>query len=59
MKQGVREVGVIARFRYNDLKEVGVVAVDAGPMQIEWSGGMACRCTVSVRGTHLFFEQEA
>jgi FixJ family two-component response regulator len=37
--RGVRKLGVIARFRYNDLKEAAVVAADAGPMQIEWSVG--------------------
>ncbi len=49
MKQGVRELGVIARFRYNDLKEAAVIAVDAGPMQIEWSGEEAYRCAGGVR----------
>jgi hypothetical protein len=38
------EHGVFARFRYNDLKEAAVIAADAGPMQIEWSGGVAWRC---------------
>jgi len=46
---GVRELGVIARFRYNDLKGAAVIAADAGPMQIEWSGGAACRCVGVVR----------
>jgi hypothetical protein len=36
--------GVIARSRYNDLKEAAVIAADAGPMQIEWRGEVACRC---------------
>ena len=47
--RGVRKLGVIARFRYNDLKEAAVVAADAGAMQIEWSGGVACRCAGVVR----------
>jgi hypothetical protein len=40
---------VIARFRYNDLKEAAVIAADAGPMQIEWSGEVGCRCGGVVR----------
>ena len=47
--RGVRELGVIARFRYNDLKEAAVIAADAGPMQIEWGGGVACRWAGVVR----------
>jgi hypothetical protein len=47
--RGVRELGLIARFRYNDLKGAAVIAADAGPMQIEWSGGVACRCAGVVR----------
>ena len=47
--RSVRELGVIARFRYNDLKEAAVIAADAGPMQIEWSGGVAYRCAGVVR----------
>ena len=45
----MRELGVIVRFRYNDLKGAAVIAADAGPMQIEWSGGAACRCAGVVR----------
>ncbi len=37
--RGVHELGVIARFRYNDLKEAAVVAAGAGPMEIEWWEG--------------------
>lgn len=40
---------MIAHFRYKDLKEAAVIAADAGPMQIEWSGGVACRCAGVVR----------
>jgi hypothetical protein len=41
MKQGwVRERGVFARFRYNDLKGAARDCGGRGPMQIEWSGGM-------------------
>jgi hypothetical protein len=47
--RGIRELGVITRFRYNDLTEAAVIAADAGPMQIEWSGGVACRCAGAVR----------
>ncbi len=47
--RGMREFGVIARFRYNDLKEAAVIAADAGPMQIEWSGGVAWWCAGVVR----------
>ena len=43
------ELGVIARFRYNDLKEAAAIAADAGPMQIEWSGEVAWRCAGVVR----------
>jgi hypothetical protein len=50
MKQGAcASLGVIARFRYNDLKEAAVIAADAGPMQIERSGELACRCGGVVR----------
>ncbi len=49
--KGVRELGVIARFRYNDLKEAAALAAGAGPMQIEWSGEVACRRAGVVRGT--------
>jgi hypothetical protein len=45
----VRELGVIARFRYNDLKGAAVIAADAGPMQIEWSGEGAWWCAGVVR----------
>ena len=31
----LHEHGVLARFRYNDLKEAARAA-DAGPMQIQW-----------------------
>ena len=34
-----RDLGVIARFRYNDLKQAAVVAAGAGPMEIEWWEG--------------------
>jgi len=34
----LHEHGVLARFRYNDLKEAAR-AVDAGPMQIQWWEG--------------------
>jgi hypothetical protein len=44
----LQEHGVFARFRYNDLKEAARAA-DAGPMQIEWSGEVACRCAGMVR----------
>ncbi len=47
--RGVCELGVIARFRYNDLREAAVIAADAGPMQIEWRGGAACKCAGVVR----------
>ena len=47
----VRKPGVIARFRYNDLKEAAVIAAGAGPMQIEWSGEVAYRCAGVVRGS--------
>ena len=47
--RGVRKLGVIARFRYNDLKEAVVVAADAGPMQIEWKGEVGCRCAGVMR----------
>jgi hypothetical protein len=40
---------VIARFRYNDLKEAAVIAAGAGPMQIEWSGEVGCRCAGVMR----------
>jgi len=36
----VRERGVLARFRYYDLKEAARAA-DAGSMQIEWRGEVA------------------
>jgi hypothetical protein len=45
----VRGRGVFGRFRYNDLKGAAVIAADAGPMQIEWSGGVAWRCAGVVR----------
>jgi hypothetical protein len=51
MKQGVRKRDVFARFRYNDLKEAAVIAVDAGPMQIEWSGRAAWKSAAVVRGS--------
>jgi hypothetical protein len=39
----LHEHGVLARFRYNDLKEAARAA-DAGPMQIQWSeAGVAVR----------------
>jgi hypothetical protein len=33
----------MARFRYNALKGAAVIAAEAGPMQIEWTAGVACR----------------
>ena len=39
--RGVRELGMIARFRYNDLKEAAVIAAGAGPMQIGVEGWRA------------------
>ena len=39
----LHEHGVLARFRYNDLKEAARAA-DAGPMQIEWREGLASTC---------------
>ena len=42
---------MIARFRYNDLKEAAVLAAGAGPMQIEWSGEVARGCAGVVWGT--------
>jgi hypothetical protein len=49
LASGSHEHSVFARFRYNDLKEAAVIAADAGLMQIEWSGGVACRCAGVVR----------
>ena len=43
----VRERGVFARFRYNDLKEAAR-AVDAGPMQIQWWEGAWPSCAEAV-----------
>ena len=49
MKQDVlHEHGVLARFRYSDLKEAARAA-DAGPMQIEWREGAALRCAEAVQ----------
>ncbi len=39
---------MIARFRYNDLKEAAVIAADAGPMQIQWRKGAASSCAETV-----------
>jgi len=39
----LHEHGVLARFRYNDLKEAAR-AVDAGPMQIQWWEGAWPSC---------------
>jgi hypothetical protein len=44
----LHEHGVLARFRYNDLKEAARAA-DAGPMEIEWSEGPVSRCVGTVR----------
>jgi hypothetical protein len=44
----LHEHGVLARFRYNDLKEAARAA-DAGPMQIEWSEVPVSRCVGTVR----------
>jgi hypothetical protein len=44
----LHEHGVLARFRYNDLKEAARAA-DAGPMEIEWSEAPASRCVGTVR----------
>ena len=45
------EHGVLARFRYNDLKEAARAA-DAGPMQIEWSEGpVLSRAETVLQGT--------
>jgi hypothetical protein len=42
---------VLARFRYNDLKEAARAA-DAGPMQIEWSEGpVLSRAETVLQGT--------
>ena len=45
----MRGRGGFARFRYNDLKGAAVIAADAGPMQIAWSGEGAWRCVGVVR----------
>jgi hypothetical protein len=47
-KWRLHEHGVLARFRYNDLKEAARAA-DAGPMQIEWGEGPVSRCVGTVR----------
>ena len=47
----LHEHGVLARFRYNDLKEAARAA-DAGPMQIEWSEGpVLSRAETVLQGT--------
>jgi hypothetical protein len=43
MKQACARAWSDRAFSYNDLKKAGVIAADAGRMQIEWSGGVACR----------------
>ena len=45
----MRGRGMFARFRYNDLKGVAVIAADEGPVQFEWSGGLALRRAGVVR----------
>jgi hypothetical protein len=47
----LHEHGVLARFRYNDLKEAARAA-DAGPMQIQWSEGpVLSRAETVLQGT--------
>ena len=47
----LHEHGVLARFRYNDLKEAARAA-DAGAMQIEWSEGpVLSRAETVLQGT--------
>ena len=43
----LHEHGVLARFRYNDLKETARAA-DAGPMRIQWWEGASRSCGEAV-----------